>query len=472
MPLRFFTVFPKLRDVRASLGLLLLTFLIGSCGGGGDPSAPRFLLLISVDTLRADRLGSYGSERNLTPNLDALAADCAVFERTYAPSSFTLPSVSTFLTGRYPTQNAISSNEHVLPRGVDTLATELSAHGYATGAVVSNWILRRGTGLDRDFHRYDDKMTSHEAIRRRYRERIARRTTDDALSCLEELLQTNSPVFLWVHYQDPHGPYTPPEEHLSSTLEQEQTQEDSHRLTFGENNRGLNEIPAYQRLGDHDDPAYYRAAYHGEIRYADAEIGRLLQEIRNQGLYEDAVIVFVADHGEGLGEDGYWFAHGEYLSDPLVRVPLFVRRPGTNPTRRSDVASLVDLMPTLLPLCGIAPQPGLPGRDLFGASAESQDSPVFLATLDASTIPRVGFVKNGYKYIATENPETLSWVGEARRIESPEASVQSQTDLERFHNELEDLIQRFQPEYEESVRNRDAIDRQTLRALGYLDEDE
>jgi arylsulfatase A-like enzyme len=134
----------------------------------------------------------------------------------------------------------------------------------------------------------------------------------------------------------------------------------------------------------------------------------LLDGVETRGLSERAWVVFVADHGESLGEDDYWFAHGEYLTDPLVRVPLMIRVPDRPARRRQDVASLVDLLPTLLPLAGVPTPSGLPGRNLLADNASEQSTPAYLATLRASRLPRIGLVSDGFKYLATVGNGSLS----------------------------------------------------------------
>lgn len=447
-----------------------LALIVSACGNPTeDRQGPELMLLISSDTLRADRLGAYGSDRGLTPNLDGLASEGTVFECAYAPASFTVPSVSTILSGRYPTQNAIISNEHALPLGVTTIAQELRASGFATGAVVSNWVLRRQTGLDRGFDEYDDRMQDREKVRSAP-ERLAPDTTRDALACLDRLRGAGDRMFLWVHYQDPHGPYTPPAQLFERSLREERGRPGADRkLAFGKDHRGLGAIPTYQRMGDYRRVGRYLAAYHAEIRYMDLELGRLLDGVRERGLYDDAWIVFVADHGEGLGEDDYWFAHGEYLSDALVRVPLMIRRPGADPARRTDVVSLADLMPTLLSTAGSEVPPGLPGRDLFATGAREHSSQVLLATLKGATVARFGLVHGGHKYIATYDAKGAVSREELYRLNGEGADLASTSpdDLVAFRAELARTMERFQPGQAGVQQELNDEARRALEALGY-----
>ena len=444
----------------------LLLLALAGCGGGTE--RPPLVLLVSVDTLRADRLGAYGSDRGLTPRLDELAARSEVFEAAYAPASFTVPSMSAVLTGRHPRQNRILINENVLLPSVPTLAEALHAAGYRTGAVVSNFVLRGGTGLEQGFERYDDRQPQAE-VARGLPERIAPDTTDDALELLDQLRSGGRPTFLWVHYQDPHGPYTPPEDLLAEQMEAERGRPGAERrLPFGKDHRGLDGIPTYQRIRENDQVGFYRASYDAEVRFTDAEIGRLLDGVAARGLLEDAVVVFLADHGEGLGEDDYWFAHGEYLSDPLVRVPLFLAAPGRAPGRRTEVVGLVDVLPTVLGLVGVPPPEGVIGRDVLAGGPA--DSTLYLATLGGSTVPRLGLVEDGYKYVVRLAPgaggvaeERLYRVGDETRdlaAEQPERLQRMRTTLDRLHVSMsaegDAVLQDLTPE-----------DLEMLRKLGY-----
>jgi arylsulfatase len=384
---------------RVALGLLVAAALAAGCRQ--DPG-PRLLLLITVDTLRADELGAYGSERGLTPHLDALAAESLVFERAYAPASFTLPSIATVLTGRYPEELGIRDNESGLPPAVPTLAGELSGRGWRTAAVVGNFVLRRASGVARGFERFDDAFGQVEAVRR-WPERIAADTTEAALAQLADCTAgTSSRCFLWVHYQDPHGPYDPPGQRRAALLDDERAGADGRReLLIGEDHLGFGAIPAYQALEGRRDVAWYRAGYRAEIQYMDEQLGRLLAAVDAAGLRDRALVAVAADHGESLGEDDVWFAHGTRLDDAQARVPLLLRAPGLAPGRRGDVVSLRDLYPTLLQrLAGTAPRGA--GRDLLAPDAAERDSEPYLSTLGAAPQRRYAIVADGYKLVVAE----------------------------------------------------------------------
>ena len=361
-------------------------------------AAPRLLLLVTADTLRADHVDAFGGPPGLTPRIDALARESVAFENAYAAAPLTLPSLASLFTGWHPEELGIRSNEAALPDSAPTLAGDLRERGWRTAAVVGNFVLRRASGLARGFDRYDDDLTQREAVRR-WPERIARETTDAALAVLDACAAER--CFVWVHYQDPHGPYDPPpgvrERHLPAAGEAPDAR---RRLPVGRGQAGLGEIPAYQVLAGRRDVAFYRAGYRGEVEYVDAQIGRLLDGVRERRLWERSVVVFAADHGESLGEQEVWFAHGENLGDAQVRVPLLLRVPGREASRRGELASLADLRATLLAL--LAPGADVRGRDLLGPGAERAASRPYLATLRGSEVPRFGLVEGGYKLVVSE----------------------------------------------------------------------
>jgi arylsulfatase len=365
-----------------------------------EPAPPRGLVLISVDTLRADALGAYGAQGGLTPRLDALARESLVFEAAYAPAPFTFPSIASLWSGRYPGALGIRTNLSQLPPDVPTLASALRERGFRTGAAVSSSVLHAKAGLADDFDLYDDLLGQREQTREAP-ERIATLTSDAALAVLDGLLAPpaqDARFLLWVHYQDPHGPYTPPAPYAerAAALEPE-----AGSLPVLENNHGGHGIPEYQALGEEREVAFYRGRYRGEVAYVDTELGRLLDGLEARGLAESALLVFTADHGEALGEHDVFFAHGHDLTDELVRVPLLLRAPGVAPGRRADVVSLLDLYPTLLARLAGAAAEGLPGRDLLAPGAASRESTPYLDTLAYGATRHTGLVAEGYKLILT-----------------------------------------------------------------------
>jgi len=443
---------------------------LAAVGCGGSPP-PKLLLLITVDTLRANELGVYGSSRGLTPNLDEFAAGASVFTLAYAPSSFTLPSVAGLLTGRYPEELGIRDNESGLPADVPTLATELGSRGWQTTGVVGNWVLRRESGVARGFDRFDDRFPQQETVRR-WPERSAEATTDAALELLEGcMLVSLARCFIWVHYQDPHGPYDPPGDARERLLPAERRAEDGTRsLSVGEDHRGEGVIPRYQFLQDRHEVAWYRAGYRAEVQFVDQQVGRLLEAVESGGLRDRAVIVFTADHGESLGEHDVWFAHGSRLTDEQVRVPLLVRIPGRAPARRDDPATLIDLMPSLLALLEDVPVKSRgAGRDLFGPGGEGGTSTPYFTTLGADEVERVGMIANGFKFVAVEQGDV--YVGRLYALGDEEAELSAAAP--QVAAELRAKLGALRDGLEPTAATRLPLDsegRERLRQLGYLDE--
>jgi arylsulfatase len=441
-----------------SLALLLLL----GCG-----SSDRLLLLITVDTLRADHLGAYGNEVDLTPQLDALAEQSVRFTSAYAPAPFTLPSTATLLTGMYPEELGIYNNPDRLPDDVPTLATLLGKLGWRTGAVVGNVVLHEQRGLGRGFDVYDDRMEQREAVRG-VAERIATDVTDSSLALLDDLRAQGGDVFLWIHYQDPHGPYTPPEGFRERYLAGERERPDGRRMLEAlPDNSGKGGIPNYQYLGGEKEVAFYRAGYAAEVSFVDEQVGRLLAGIRERVPDDRAIIVFTADHGELLGERDQWFAHGEYLTDELVRVPLLIRAPDQNPAVRDEVVSFVDLLPTLLALVD-SPRTVSTGRDVL-SDAESS-SAAYISTLGESSVPRRALVVDDYQLEVTRREEgvdiKLQRRADGAQVQEEDAEVTQQL-LERLLTMRRSMQQR-EPQRWEQMTDEDVAN---LKALGYVVDD-
>lgn len=453
------------RRLASCIGFVAAVGALSACSW--PTTRPTHVLLITVDTLRADVLGRYGGRPGLTPALDALAGESLVFTAAYAPTSLTLPSLTGLLSGRHPEEIGVHTNDYQHPQDVPTLATLLRARGWRTAAVVSSFVLRAGCGLDSGFEVYDARLPQQEAVRH-VPERLAPDTTNDALQMLDRLRREDVPLFLWIHYQDPHGPYTPPDPIRQTLLQQ--TPHDSRgpaTLPLGKNNRGLGAIPRYQFLNDRHDVRFYRAGYEAEVHFMDQAIGRLVEGLRERGIWEEAVVVFAADHGEALGENDYWFAHGEHLTDPLVRVPLLFKVPGRAPATRSDVAALLDVSPTLLHLLGAAAAGG-GGRDLLAPDAPSQASTVYLATLGGSTLPRIGVISDGHKLILTNEvgqwrPQLFALGAETEDVAGTETGVALR--LQERIGAIRSSMERRGPAPPRTL-TADQIEK--LRALGYV----
>jgi arylsulfatase len=332
---------------------------------------PPNVLLITVDTLRADYLGSYGFAFDTSPSIDALAAEGVVFEKAIAAAGKTTPAHASIMTSRYTREHSIGhgNGDSALSTEV-TLAEHFRDAGYATAAFVSNILLTRRVGLGRGFAVFDDELTTPEINRPHVVERLARDTTERALAWLRDT--GDRPFFVWVHYQDPHGPYTPPPPERDRFRLPAAPDEKVLPIQRGNSARGG--IPAYQVLPDLRRVSEYASRYAGEIFYADRWIGEIIAAADAEG-GRDTVVLLTADHGESFGENDHYFKHTHATTPEVARVPLIIRAPGLSPERRSEIASHVDILPTLLDLAGLpipshasgislAPLAGKPARRL------------------------------------------------------------------------------------------------------------
>jgi arylsulfatase A-like enzyme/Tfp pilus assembly protein PilF len=366
--------------------LLLLPLLLATtAAAGGCSRGPERVVLVTIDTLRADRLGCYGREGGRTTTLDGIAAQGVRFEAAFSPAPLTLPSHASLMTALDPPDHGVRHNSVFrLEADLPTLAEGMRAAGFETAAFVGAMVLEREFGLARGFETYDDQMPPrwgsgdmHSA------ERKADAVVDAVIAWIE-----NAPArfFLWVHFYDPHSEYEPP--------------------------------PRYAREFP-DDP------YAGEIAFVDAELGRLLETLQRRWPDGRTLAVVTSDHGESLFEhDEPTHSYGIY--DSTQRVPLLMQGPGLPRGRVVDaMVRLIDVAPTVLALSGAGPLPGATGRSL---RAEIEGAPgrgplAYLETLgtqfDMGWSPLLGIRTERYKYIRAPRPELYdlrSDPGETRNL--------------------------------------------------------
>ncbi|HXJ33732.1 MAG TPA: sulfatase [Candidatus Eisenbacteria bacterium] len=412
---------------RALVLLLLAAACRPDCTPEQGKEAP-IVLLVTVDTLRADHLGAYGSARVHTPEFDRLAAESLLFERAYAQASITLPSHVSLLTSTPLATHGVLSNKDSTPPEVATLPGEFARAGYHTAAFVSAYHL----GPQMVLGRMLDRLERFEAPERISHPRRADDTTDRALAWIRGVCR--EPTFAWIHLWDPHMPYTPPSP-FDRTYYRGDPRDPAHdtmagvqldwalydlsklrvhlgphagvlrdlKQRFTTNSRGARRLllwpdtspPGRYRevVGLVQRPAaelrrelpygpgiagfleglrdleYPRAQYAGEVSWVDSQVGRLRDTLVAWGLTDRTILVVTADHGEGLGEHGVYFSHvGTW--EEMLHVPMLVWAPGRlAPARRSDLASGLDVAPTLLQLAALAPPPTMQGRDLVASHA-------------------------------------------------------------------------------------------------------
>ena len=317
-----------------------------ACHGGEE--RPRSVILISIDTLRADHLGCYGHPFPTSPNLDAFAAEGTIFEDASAPSPWTLPSHVSLLTGLYATRHGVRTTDRRLADAIPSLATLLAQQGFETGAIVNGVIMRRQFGLAQGFAAYE-MIPSNQS-----RAGAASRVTDAALRWLGD--RRGRRVFLFLHYYDVHSDY-----HSLARYERMFAPGASR---FDGSTAQLTDVRNGRLSIDEAGAAYLARLYDAGIRQLDQELGRLFSRLREAGWLDDSAIVVTSDHGEEFLEHGS-VLHGQSHYQELLRVPLILRGP-TIPARLRihTPVSLVDVVPTLLALLRVAPQPGLDGVDL------------------------------------------------------------------------------------------------------------
>ncbi len=303
-------------------------------------SAPD-ILLICVDTLRPDHLGLYGYERQTSPRIDEAFGNALVFENAYAPEANTTPSVVSFLTGLAPSKHGVRFLFQKVPHRLPLVTGRLGESGYQTAAVVSNMVLtREATQLDKHFDYFDDYVDEEEPGRPVY-ERRAGPTTDAVIKWLSAHRDSNRPSFIYVHYMDPHGPYSPPADKPVDFTHTEVVNADMSR------------IKAYQQKEGVTDGNEYVDLYDEEIAYTDREIGRLLDAAKKVLASENTIVIFTADHGESMMEHEQWFTHGYHVYEEVIRVPLAIRGPGFKNARVKEAVSIQDLAPTILDAAGL-----------------------------------------------------------------------------------------------------------------------
>ncbi|MFN8062031.1 MAG: sulfatase-like hydrolase/transferase [Vicinamibacterales bacterium] len=309
------------------------------------------IVLVTIDTLRADRLGAYGSRAGLTPTLDALATAGTVFMAAVSQVPLTLPSHATLMTGLRPPSHGVRTNDGFhLASDRPTLAGVLRARGYETAAFIGGYPLASSGGLSSGFDQYDDRFLQDGAV-----ERPADAVVDAAIEWLTSRPKGGSaserPYFVWLHFFDPHSPYSPP--------------------------------PSWQRRGAAGASSSSAAAYDEEVAYADAALGRFLRELEARRELDAALVVVAADHGEGLDEHGER-THGMFVYDTTVRVPLVVRLPAAlaapESQRVTAPVELTDVAPTIAGLAGAtwpAPVEGLDLRPLLAGGQGDLERAVY-----------------------------------------------------------------------------------------------
>jgi len=351
------------KDVR-SIGMVVAlgtAVVAGGCSerpGAGSGSKGYNVLLVTLDTTRADRLGCYGCKAKTSPHLDALARDSVRFERAIAQASNTPVSHASILTGLNPYQHGVrvifAASGFRLDRSIPTMATILRERGWQTAAMLSAFTVSEYFGLDNGFDYYDNGLVGdakHKWLKREdgkmvWNIRANQRRSDDTTNEVVAWLNKNrSRFFLWVHYWDPHDhALVPPNDVI-------------------------------RRFVSQTDPLMKKmlGLYDAEVFYMDSQFGRLIQCLKDRGLYDNTIIVVVADHGQGCGDHG-WNFH-RLLYQAQIWVPLMIRIPGASPGVVADLVRTIDILPTVLETLGIQGNSRVEGRSLRGLMAGKPEPP-------------------------------------------------------------------------------------------------
>jgi arylsulfatase A-like enzyme len=347
---------------RVSVFASALASLAG-CEAGVDPArgGPSVLLVV-VDTLRADHVGSLRRDGDrapaATPALDRWAEGAVRFRRAATPAPFTMPAMAAVLAGVYPDRTGVTAHEPGTTLASwkgDTLTEAARRAGLRTAAVVANpWLARPATGFERGF---DEFVRLYQPGQPAGASGAAA-VTNEAIRLVEAAGQKR--FFVWAHYFDPHMPYTPPPEHAGDAAATPSRVMDD----FDAKHRDLAALYGGKGYSD-AELAQARRLYEGEVRYVDRELGRLLDHLENTGRAANTIVVIASDHGESLGEHGLFFAHDYTLYEELVRVPLLVKTPHARAEVRDDEVSLLDVMPTICRSAALACGDAFDGRDLF-----------------------------------------------------------------------------------------------------------
>jgi len=427
-------------------GAALVALLVFSPPAAGEHDDRPNILLLSIDTLRADRLSCYGYEYPTTPHFDALAEQGLLFEDALCEVPLTGPSMGAMLSSQFPRMNGTGRNGLRLPDDVVLVTEMLRDAGYHTFCVQSNWTLKAHlSGIDRGFDIYDDDFHQKRwgIIKP---EREGPDVTARALELLAEV-PDDRPFFAWVHYSDPHAPYNFHREYNHT----------GRRIFFMNRERKIS------------------IRYDTEVSFTDNEAGKVLA-----ALPENTAVVFVSDHGESLFEHGY-LGHGRRINQPSMRIPLIIRADGAEPGTRTDVpARGIDIGPTILGIAGLEKAPGMLGLDLLNDEMPRGRARVIetyggavpniavAETLMADADPiRQGVVLDGWKLVIGGRRVQLYHL-EKDPYEKRNLSATHPEKVEELRGYIEEWDQAFhRAAFEQEELSED--DWQALESLGYLD---
>jgi arylsulfatase A-like enzyme/Flp pilus assembly protein TadD len=387
------------------------------------------VLLITIDTLRANRLSCYGSQDPKTPHIDRLAERGVLFSRAFANTSTTLPSHANILLGTTPNYHGVHENlNFIVSKELLTLSEHLKNNGYTTGAFVGAYPLDSRFGLSQGFDVYDDTYSRIHAVNLASLERNAEDVVNSALSWLHN---RRSPWFLWIHCWDPHTPYDPPE---------------PYKTQYKEN------------------------PYDGEVAYVDSALEKLFEHLDENSLFDSTLVIFTGDHGESLGQHGEK-THGYFAYNSSTWIPLIIALPDTAPGRVEHYVSHIDIFPTVCDVLRIEKPSFLQGASLFPAlkGKKLRDRPIYFESLypyySRGWAPLKGFILDKKKFIDSPIPELYDL---ERDFDERDNRIE-QKNVAKLESQLKKIIDDLTPS--EKVDASQAVDRKTrerLASLGYV----
>jgi len=394
------------------------------------------LLIITLDTMRADRIGAYGYEKARTPHIDSLADEGIVFSNCYSPVPLTLPAHCSLFTGAYPLGHRVRDNgTFYLSDSETTLAEMMKAQDYETYAVVSSYVLLAKFGLNQGFSSYDDSLNAGELLHNFYSEI----TADVVYSKFKHWFSSrpDQNFFAWIHFYDPHAPYSPPEE-------------------FRRGNGSFSDM------------------YDGEVAFLDTYVGKIVEDLKNENRLDDTLIVIAGDHGEAFGEHEE-YGHSVFCYEENLKVPLIFHNSRLFP-EASNVEQrvcLIDILPTLLEMYGMKVPPSIQGqsfaRMLEGKTEKGLRSFYIESMYGRESLgwaPLTGIIDGPYKYLALPEPELYDLENDSREIDN------LYTKRKDLADSLDEKLKNFMLEYSSPLgstrRQMSADDLRRLESLGYV----
>jgi len=418
----------KFRTLAALFVFPLLSTVLRGAPAAAVPSRPN-ILLVTVDTLRADHLGCYASKTVQTPAIDALAARGTLFSRAFAHTPSTLPSHTNILLGLTPNAHGVHENSNFIVReDFLTLAEWLKAQGYSTGAFVGAFPLDSRFGLTQGFDVYDDNYGTQGPTDMAFVERKGEAVVGKAL---EWLRQQSGPWFAWVHVFDPHQPYNPPEPFKSQ---------------------------------------YPGNPYDGEIAYTDSTLGKLFDFLKERNLADGTAVILTADHGESLGEHGE-STHGYFAYNATLHVPLILSVPGIKPSRVEENVCHIDVFPTICELLGKKEPEALQGRSLLppAEGKKPADRSIYFESLTAyynrGWAPLRGFIRGREKYMDSPIPEVYDLGRDFSELDN----LAGESELSKIKKSFDEFVRsESSPLADKAGQKMDQATAEKLRSLGYL----